>query len=63
MPQILFSNREGVFAVDSMTPGRYEVHGFEEQVRVFRFEVPANVQGAFDLGKITPKMADTKEKR
>ncbi len=51
-PKILFTNRSGIFRVEGLSPGLYELRMFNDQRHSVKFEVPEKSAGYYDIGAL-----------
>lgn len=52
-PKTVFTNRKGIFRVEAMEPGSYELHLFSRGEAVIRFTIPEGSTGFYDAGTLT----------
>lgn len=51
-PKILFTNRSGIFRVEGLSPGIYELRMFNDQHQSIQVEIPAKHTGYYDIGAL-----------
>ncbi len=52
-PKILFTNRSGIFRVEGLSPGSYELRMFNDQHQSVKVKIPAKTAGYYDIGVLT----------
>ncbi len=52
-PKILFTNRSGIFRVEGLSPGSYELRMFNDQSQIVKFRIPEKTAGYYDIGALT----------
>jgi len=51
-PKILFTNRSGIFRIEGLSPGHYELLMFNGQYQAVPIRIPEDAAGYYDIGAL-----------